>query len=212
VSYAIRVKVQDGASNTVRALNRVTNPKTLSPIVGRSATNTIREHLFGLNQSRPNQLGGRRTQFYAQAARSTHFDEVPGGVLISINQVGIAQRYYGGEIKPKKGKYLTIPVHPAAYGKRAGEMDLEVVFGHDGRPIALATKDSRGVSVRQTKSGKITKTQTGHRGEIMFRLVRSVNQKPDETVLPYDELIYARIERDVNQVIDRAIERGGGAT
>lgn len=208
MSYAINIKVQDGGTPYLRAVARAADPKTLKPIVGRSATNTIREHLFGMNQSRPNQLGGPRTQFYAQAARSTQFTDVDGGVVISINQVGIAQRYYGGVIRPKNAKYLTIPASPLAHGKRAREFaGLVVLYSiFTKQPYALA------IGAVAYQDGKRVKNLSKRAGEIVFWLKKSVNQEPDPTVLPYDELIYARVERDVNQVIDRAIERAGGAT
>lgn len=183
----------------------------LFPIIGRSATNTIREHLFGLNASRPNTLGGPRTNFYAGAARSTQFQIVGDDVIVSINHVGIAQRYFGGTIRPKVAKYLTIPVHPKAYGHRAREFDLELVFGRNGEPIALATKANLITIVRQKRNGEVTRTLGGRRGEIMFRLVKQVTQQPDPTVLPYTELIESRAQRDVTSYINRLVERQEGS-
>lgn len=198
MSFSIRIDVRDRATPVVKAVDRALRPALVNPIIGRSATNTIREHLFGLNSTRPNQLGGRRTQFYAQAARSTQFQVEGDFVIVSINQVGIAQRFFGGIIRPKNSKYLAIPVHPSAHGKRPREFDLELVFGKGGKPIALATK------------GRASKRGSTRLGEIMFRLVKSVRQQPDPTVLPYSEQIGLRIERDVDSYVDRAIERASG--
>lgn len=209
MSIAIGIDVKDTGTPILRSVSRAIRPEALGPIIGRSANNTIREHLFGLNQSRPNALGGRRTQYYAQAARSTQFQIEGDTVVVSTNQIGIAQRYYGGTIKPKTAKFLTIPVHPAAYGKRAREFDLELVFGHGGQPIALATKASGSVSTLDSR-GRIRK---GHGfGEIYFRLAKSITQQADPTVLPYDELVESRIDKDVASFLDRAAQRTGGAT
>ena len=118
MSFSIII-ARDEIGPAARRLQIGLQPDRLFPIVGRSGVNTIREHLFGLNQTRPNAMGGARTNFYASAARGTHFDAVADGVKISINQVGMAQRYFGGVITAKKVKLLTIPACPEAYGHRA---------------------------------------------------------------------------------------------
>ncbi len=204
------VTIRDEARPALARLRRGIQHERLFPIIGRSATNTIREHLFGLNATRPNWLGGTRTNFYAGAARSTQFQIVGDAVVVSINHVGIAQRYFGGTIRPKVAKFLTIPVHPRAYGKRAREFDLELVFGRDGIPYALATKANLVTIIRQTKKGTVTRKLGGRRGEIMYRLVKQVTQKPDPTVLPHTELIETRVQRDIESYINRLIERQGG--
>lgn len=204
------VTIRDEARPALARLRHGIQPERLFPIIGRSATNTVREHLFGLNATRPNQLGGARTNFYAGAARSTQFQIVGDAVIVSINHVGIAQRYFGGTIRPKVAKFLTIPVHPRAYGKRAREFDLELVFGRKGEPIALATKASLVTIIRQRGKGEATRKLGGRRGEIMFRLVKQVTQQADPTVLPHDGLLETRIQRDVESYINRLIERQGG--
>lgn len=209
MSIAISINVRDTGTRVARALGVALRPERIAPVVGRSAHNTIRTHLFGKNQTSPNALGGRRTNYYAQAARATQFQIVGDSAVVSINQVGIAQRFFGGKIVPRTSKYLTIPVHPAAHGKRAREFDLELVFGPGGQPVALATKATSGSTV--DGRGRIRKSAV-RTGEIMFRLVKSVTQQPDPTVLPYDELIEARIDRDVGAYIDRIVERAGGST
>lgn len=204
------VTLRDEANPALARLRHGIRPQALFPIIGRSATNTIREHLFGLNATRPNALGGARTNFYAGAARSTQFQIVGDAVVVSINHVGIAQRYFGGTIRPKVAKFLTIPVHPRAYGKRAREFDLELVFGRGGVPIALATKASLVTIIRQTRTGTVTRKLGGRRGEIMYRLVKQVTQAADPSVLPHEGLIETRVQRDIESYINRLVERQGG--
>lgn len=202
MSTAILIRATNTAGPAAKAVSRAITPARLNPVIGRSANNTVREHLFGLNSTRPNALGGRRTNFYAQAARATNFKVVSDtAIVVSIPHVGIAQRFFGGTIRPKSGTYLTIPVHPAAHGKRAREFDLELVFGLGGQPIALATK--------RTVAGRSGR-QISAFGEIYYKLVREVIQRPDETVLPYNELIAARVQTDVNAVVNRAIASASG--
>ena len=90
-------------------------------------------------------------------------------------------------------------------------MDLEVVFGEAGRPIALATKSTRAVQLTQNKRGQLVRKMIGRRGEIMFLLKKSVTQNPDPTVLPRTDEVAGAAIIAVNDSVDRAIKRQGGA-
>ena len=143
-------------------------------VMGRAIVTGLRQYFTKLDRERPNELGGTRTHFYGQVRRSVQQPELYGGdgVLVSINHVGIAQRYFGGEIEAKPGHYLTIPVHPEAYGHRAREFaDLEPIFFDDGRGI-LARPNA------DSKNGI---------GEVYYLLRQRVNQPEDPTVLPPEE-------------------------
>lgn len=208
---AIRIEATDTDPTLLRRIIAGIQPVRTAPIVGRSARNAIRTHLFARDQA-GNKLGGSRTHYYGAAARATAFTIEGDGVIVSIPQIGIRQRYYGGTIKPKKSKYLTIPVHPSAHGKRAREFgDLELVFDHTGRPIALATPSTRGVSIRATKSGKTTKRNVGRMGEIMFLLLKSVTQRADPAVLPTQEAMASAITPDLQKYLALLASRSGGA-
>jgi len=158
--------------------------------IGRAAQQTTREHLFRLDRAR--HKGGRH--YYAQAARSTHQRSVTGGVMISINQVGIRQRYYGGTIRPR-GKYLTIPASTRTQGTRAREYnDLEFRYVLDPKLGAVRPALVRKVSTapalaeRVKGSRRVTPAET-FTGEIMFWLVRKVTQRADPSVLPDRKLL-----------------------
>lgn len=209
MSYAAYLAItKDTATPALNAARNFMQPARLNPIVGGAAIEVYKTHLFGVNASRPNKLGGSRTNYFGMAAKLTNFREVEGGVLISIPQIGIRQRFYGGVIKPKTAKFLTIPVNAAAYGHRASEFDLEIVFGQGGQPIALATISTRATQI--TQKGQWTRTkQIGRHGVIMFRLVRSVTQKPDPTILPYDEQVLKRVDKEVGSAFKRDIARAG---
>ena len=157
-------------------------PAAVKDVVGRAGVNILRDHFFDLDRSRKNDLGGKRSHFYAAAARSTQFQTRSSGVLISINKVGIAQRFYGGSIRPVKAKVLTIPVRSEAYGKSPREFtNLEVVFGKRGaiglaeRPSTDVNFGSRGVQPGQRRGGLL-----------MYIFKTEVQQDPDPSVLPKD--------------------------
>jgi hypothetical protein len=164
--YGLSIKITDTATPALRDLKANLRNASVRAVMGRAGSNTVKDHLFGLAATRRNKLGGKSTRFYARAARSTNFRLLGGGIRISVNQVGIAQRYYGGTIRPVTTKYLTIPARAMAHGKRAGEFpNLKVGFGR-GRRVGFLY------------------TQKGKQKTILFWLVKKVVQKADESVLP----------------------------
>lgn len=223
MSVAYRIDVsRNTITPATRALAAGYAPAVIHPVIGRAASEATRKHYIDLDRDRPNALGGSRTHYYLGAARGTSFTVVEDGVIISSRQIGLRLRYYGTQgtplrpkgINPKTGKpirFLTIPVHPAAHGHRASEFDLEVVYNHDGVPVALATKSTLGVSLKETKTGKVTKRAVGRRGEIYFLLRRYVDQKPDPSVLPAPDRIYGAVTSSVNAHVDRIVARSGNA-
>ncbi len=212
MSVGVRIDLTDTARPAIARLNGALQPAKLNPVIGRAITNLFRSHLFRLNRERPNAAGGRRTNFYAQAARGTSFQVDPDGITVSVASIGIAQRFYGGVIRPKKSKWLTIPAAPEAHGKTAREFDLELVWDENRKPIALATKNTLAVSITQNAQGKIVKRQTGSLGKIMFWLRKSVTQAPDPTVLPRIDEVAGAAMTAINDTVDRVIARQGGAS
>jgi hypothetical protein len=212
----IGTSVHGNAPYVVQAISRAVQPKSLNPPIGRAVVNVFKQHLFGLDRSRPNALGGARTNFYADAARGTHFDSLPDGVLISVNQVGFRQRVLGGTITPKKAKYLTIPARAEAHGKRASEFnDLIVLRRGDhrfGEPYALA----RAVQTTLRVTGSATASALGVRrfsrgeetgAEVLFWLKKSVTQRRDPTAVPQTTDVYAAAFGAADRHIDNAVIR-----
>lgn len=156
----------------------------------------LQDHFRALDQARANQLGGRRTHFYAAAARSITYATDGAGVTVSIHAPGIALHYYGGTVKPVNGsRYLTIPVDPDAYGRRAREFNhLSVQYGRtrDGglRPMFLVQDTHTTYKVTKgRKTGKVKVHEKLQAGKIMYYLALSATIRPDPSVLPTDETI-----------------------
>ncbi len=176
---------REGDSGAPRRLAAALAPARIHPVIGRAASNVFTRHLRDLNRTRPNALGGKRTNYYAGAARATSFRIESDGVLIAINQIGLRQRFFGGTIRAKQSKWLTIPVAPEAHGKRAREFgDLTVVFGRGRQPVGLARA-----------------------GKLYYALKKSVEQKPDPSVLPARATITAEVDRAVDSTAQRAWRR-----
>jgi len=203
----VTVRRTAGDAKELRRLGSALSPANLNPIVGRSAVNTFREHFFGLNSSRPNKLGGRRTGFYAQAARATSFEATATGATISVNKEGIRQRLKGGEIKPGPGRqWISIPAIASAHGKLAREFnDLRFVLLRAAGNALAALKRVTGHSRERIDSAGNVTGGGEILGPVVYWLKKSVTQRADATVLPYDELIQSRIDRDVSSYVTRRL-------
>jgi hypothetical protein len=131
-------------------------------------------------------LGAQSTGFYAEAARSVQMPEISGDdVTISINgPVGLAQRFFGGTIVPKKGNWLTIPAIAAAYGARARTFNnLRFVYF---RPDLAALVERLAATVQRGRNGVYRAVQSSV-GTVVYWLKPSVTQAADPTVLPTED-------------------------
>lgn len=187
---SIAVTITDNATPWLNYLAKHLSEPALQHEVGGEVTRLLLDHLTALDAERPNTLGGRRTHFYARAGKATSYAIHDNGVTISVNQTGIAQRYFGGTIEPGPGKtYLTIPARAEAHGRRAGEFsNLEVIYNRKG-PFALAERQATAIKFHKRKGGT-TVAASGERGSgIFYWLVKSVSQDPDPSVLPSESAI-----------------------
>lgn len=206
IALTLRIERTAGDPDQAKRLLAALRPEVINKVVARSGVNLFREHFFKLNAERPNKLGGRRTQFYGDAARGTSATVLPDGALVSVNQVGIRQRWKGGTIRAKPGKWLTIPARAEAHGKRAREFnDLRFVLFEHG--AALIRNDATTLKrKRDRKTGKVSLVAGEERGgEVMYWLKRSVTQRADPSVIPMPDVIYGRLFADVGGYLDRAV-------
>lgn len=218
MAFSTNIEITDSATPLAERMVLALRADRIGEGAGRAVSNQLRKHFFALNKARPNQLGGKRTNFYNQAARSITYRLTSSGVTVSINKLGIRQRLQGGRIKPTRGRrYLTIPAAPEAYGTRAGEwhnLKFGFAFNKKGEiQPALIEAQSTGIKFgkRRRKDGTFSmKRSVREGGKPMFWLVRSVNQRPDPTVLPSMASIQQTAVDAVRKLVDREI-RGGNA-
>lgn len=204
----IAFKIQTQSAQAMIAGVAKLKAEDLVRVGGRAAANLTREHLFELDRTRPNKMGGKRTHFYADAARSVQTPTVSGSqATVVVNQVGLAQRWLGGTITAGHGtsswsggptRYLTIPARPEAYGRRAGEFkDLEFVPATTDHPAMLV--QALQTVLKRTKKGFKAVGEAG--GMAMFWLVRSVKQEADPTVMPSDDKYNEAVGTAVNEFL-----------
>ena len=187
-------------------------PERMLPVVARGATTFVQDHLRGLDRARANELGGRRSHFYAAAARGTTSEITDRAITIRIHKQGIRQRYYGGVIRPVSGKKLTIPAHKDAYGRSAREFnDLKLAaFRKGGRLIfALVVATSYRVGTRRGTPGYVNRGKDKRAGLVMFWLRDEVTQIGDTSVLPAREAVAAAAVAAGDDYLASLVKRGG---
>jgi len=210
----LRIDVEDlGASALLRSMLTPQFVYGANQVAGRAAANVLKQHLRGLDRDRPNKMGARRSHFYSLAAQAVQHTVDDGGALVSVAHLGLAQRFYGGTIKPVGHPYLSLPAQPDAYGRRPRDSDnppLSFVYAlhpMGGWRPALATSED------QWKAGKVRKDGTQREklvkvaGDVWYWLVRSVTQKPDPTVLPDESEINTAAMNAVESYIARHSNR-----
>jgi hypothetical protein len=176
---AFAVEVQDNASPAVdRVASFLTGPGAVK-VLAITGRNVVKRHLADLQATRPNKLGGPRTDYYGAAARATNWKADETGAYVIVSQVGMRLHYYGGTVTAGKNssylgggqtKYLAIPAVSFAHGKRPSDFGdkLKVIFGKGRRPVALGRR----------YMGQTT---------IVFWLAKSTTHRPDPSVLPAPE-------------------------
>ncbi|MDE2099109.1 MAG: hypothetical protein KGL39_17780 [Patescibacteria group bacterium] len=184
---------RNDATPALKDLAQQLTPRRMAAAVGPACARLVATHLRNLGT---NKEGWPSTHFWARAARATHWDYDPQGALISISQIGVRQRWLGGEITAVNRRALTIPVSPVAYGHVAADFPGTFILkGKTGSFIAqrdqaaLGHESVSGYRSRARKMGGNSNSRLRARLNILFKLVKSVLQSPNPNVLPTaDEL------------------------
>lgn len=153
------------------------NPRGIMAAAGRAITNLFKSHLRVLQRSRPNKLGGKRTNFWNQLAQSVNMVSLSDtGATISISDPRAQHKHLGGTIRAKNAKMLTIPVTPEAHGRRASVLEGE-----------LGIK----LFVLKGANNAVLAAMTGDGLKVFYVLKSSIEQGPDpkEGILPPESQI-----------------------
>lgn len=215
----IRIDVKDFLTPELNQLVAGMRSRGFITAVARGVRNAVQGFYRGLQFSRPNKMGWRRLNFWADVAKSVQLPEIQSAAqaTISVNHVGIRQRIQGGYIRPTGGrKYLTLPADERAYGMRAREFhNLHFGFAENRwGNLAPALLENWSQDVRfgkQRKDGSRKVTPGPERGgDVIFWLVQKVYQRPDPAARPTDEALFSagtEAGNDYAQVLsDRANE------
>ena len=160
---------------------------SLRAVLGEEARQLTQDHLLRLHAERSGKQvpGARGTGFYEQAAKLTKVMVVGEAATVEISKPGMAQRYYGGTIRPTRSKWLTLPVTAQAYGTRARDFR--------GGTLAFKTiQGGRKAVLFERQAGQRVATRI----KVHYVLVRSVNQKADPSVLPSSDAYLTHLVKE----------------
>ena len=182
----ITVRIDDSRARAkLQAVGKALDPARVNKTATYGVMNLVKRHLRELNADRPNKLGGKRSNFYADARRATHSWADSSEGIVAISKTGFAQRRYGGTIAAVNRQFLTIPIAPEAYGARVSDFPNAFIARLKGKGY-IATKAGSG------------KDEPLH---LLFALVRSVTQDPDPSVLPDNDAIQRRASSALSGLI-----------
>lgn len=171
------------ATPTLRALIDALDDLTgLHTRIAERAEALTRKYLAGIAPRRHRsaaRLGATPTGILSRAAESPEGRGTAEGAYVTLRPAEVLARAFGPvTIVPRAGKkYLTIPIHRRAYGKRAGEFTDLTFLKPSGKPYALL--------VRRAPNGNVIP---------YFLLVRKVSQAQDRTLLPSDDAYLEEME------------------
>lgn len=204
------MQIKVSVDNVTPALNRVRdglNMENLLPMFAEVVAQEMQANFMSLDASRPNYLGGERTNYFAQAAQTVDWrQEGDNKVVVFSDHVGINMKYFGGTIAVKRANWLTIPVSAESYGKRASDFpDAKVLFGRNG-PYGLGRITKGSVATMGEAYGEAT--TESH--EVLFIFKKEVEIQPDEAILPTRTRLNASLRIAFNDYMDLLWENAGG--
>lgn len=196
--------VIDNASGDLLALaGQLKNRERLNKVIATAATNLVKDHFAKLAMSNRNKFGVRGTFWKRMRGATREESNVVQAAVAMPHE--IAQRRYGGPIRPTGGrKMLTIPIAKEAYGKSAREFDNLVVVRFKDENRAYLAQISRPTLLVLRSVGP----QKKDRIKLMYALKAFVMQSEDPSILPTDEEFHAVIKKTIQTYIQR---RTGGA-
>lgn len=164
----ISIAVIDHVSPGLRAFARsVQNPVPGLKIAGRAVRNVLVKHYRTKDASEPNRLGGKRTHFWLEIARSVNqpVQSGPAAVTVEISDPRLMHKVKGGTITVKNKEWLTIPMRAEAHGVAASVLE-------------------RALGIKLFRYGHTLAAK--YKGQVLafYALAKSAMQKADKSALP----------------------------
>ncbi len=178
----------------LRALRAALKDKrSVNKVMSFSVSVLIKKHFRGVSATQKNKFG-RPSSFWKRMIESvrTAFSEALSAVEMARP---VAQRRFGGTIKPTGGKqYLTIPIAAIAYNRTAADLALDIgplefYESRKGNKFLVSTNEKFNVLVGEEG---VTKNV-----EFLYLLKERVTQKADPSVMPTDGQILGVMAKSV---------------
>ncbi|MGZ0657097.1 hypothetical protein ACWPKS_15950 [Coraliomargarita sp. W4R72] len=168
----VTVNDADVRVDLTRLVNVVDGPQRqgLMQVLGKTHEQTLQGHFLTKNKQ-PNKRGWKKQNFWARIRRATAYQNATNDTAnITIADPAIASKIYGATIKPRRSKFLAIPIREEAYGIRPSSGLIPDLF-------FLPRKKGGGFLARRNADGS---------NRLYYFLTRSVKVPKDPTALPTD--------------------------
>lgn len=184
----IDIETTDAVSADLGRLNAALAAQAdILDVAGAAGERVVQDHFQKKDNDNPNKRGFSRKHFWGGLAAVTGPSEVRGSeAIVTIHDPAFNIHYYGGDIKPKRGKTLAIPATDRAY--QAGSPSEGVI----GDLFVYHYQNSQGELRAALASG------TKDNAEVQYWLVPGVTVPKDDNALPEDDAVHAA----VNEALD----------
>lgn len=153
---AVNINITDTATPAIEAKIKQVGPQTVATRITPPVREHWRQHLANLPR---NKSSWPSTSFWQQAARSVQGVASGGVAIISADKIGLAQRLYGGTIKARNAKNLTIPICAEAYGTTVADWGMDnlvlVITSNGFKFLALWLGSEAAQNVYRKQLGKL---------------------------------------------------------
>jgi hypothetical protein len=198
------VRIRNQASAMIRRLAAQLSPegrrKMMQYCAGR-ALRRLKRH-FRTRETSGDSKRARRgwpsRHFWAQIERSTQvLDVTERGAKLVVSDPRFPQKVYGGEIVPKRGRYLALPLRAEAYAA--------------GSPREWNQRDRLRVIRSRRGNLFLAEPLAGGGIRVQYLLRKKVNQRPDPQALPRPGVIDTEVIEAAREYTNRRVlPRQGG--
>lgn len=162
---AVEVRIEDGASPTLTAVQRGLSDLTvLNQHVAAAAESTTREHLREIDPNMHTtraRLGvslGNPPSYWASRIAAVESRATKDAAIVSMGKDSeIFERTFGPVVvRPVSAKHLTIPANAATFGRRAREFSGMFPVTFKSGKKALAQREGKGLKVMYWLKDEVT--------------------------------------------------------
>jgi hypothetical protein len=183
---SFKVRVDENVSSKVGAVQAGIERGVHRKVIAKAAAEEVKDNFVALDRARHR---GGSFNFYGRAALATSSGVQGKAAYVSIDHEGIALRRFGGTVRPRTAKFLSIPAIDEAQGKRAREFS--------------------GLHFRRNASGNGGRLcDVG--GRVFYWLVEQSTHQPDPSVLPTDAEITEAATDALKEWVELTEDRANG--
>ncbi len=223
VSVTVRMEGASLAGFAVRAAVSPQRIAALNRVMAERLADELKEHFLRRNQE-PNKMSAPKSGFWADVAKATGVASADErGAVVSVAEERFRIHFYGGVVKPKTARALTIPLIKEARGMFVRDYErttgkklfslpgVNVLFERAG---ANADRSTVGDQRGRTQVKGRTKA-VGIRGRTPLRavyaLAKSARIRRDPDAIPDTAKLAAALAEEGEDFLAREKRRGGAA-